>query len=90
VYYLNLPKKFIAGTVYDPVEEEVIIGATATLTGRDGCTSTALTDAYGDFWFEDLGDGVFDLELQAHGKAKLFHDLDTTTRDINLGDIPIT
>src|SRR5512137_2508574 len=29
VYYLNLPKKFIAGTLYDPVEEEVVIGATA-------------------------------------------------------------
>ena len=27
VYYLGLPKKFIAGTVYDPKEEEVIIGA---------------------------------------------------------------
>ena len=31
VYYLNIPKKFIAGTVYDPVEKEVIIGATCTL-----------------------------------------------------------
>ena len=28
VYYLNVPKKFIAGTVYDPVEKEVVIGAT--------------------------------------------------------------
>ena len=27
VHYLNLPKRFIAGTVYDPVEKEVIIGA---------------------------------------------------------------
>jgi tetrathionate reductase subunit B len=32
VYYLNLPKRFIAGTLYEPVEEEVMIGATATLT----------------------------------------------------------
>jgi hypothetical protein len=90
VYYLNLPKKFIAGTLYDPIEEEVIIGATATLTGHDGGLYTAVTDSYGDFWFESLGDGVYDLELEAHGKAKLFHDLYTTTRDINLGDIPIT
>ena len=36
VYYLNLPKKFIAGTVYDPVEEEVIIGATCTLKPAAG------------------------------------------------------
>ena len=34
VYYLNIPKKFIAGTVYDPVEKEVVIGATCTLTAR--------------------------------------------------------
>ena len=34
VYYLNVPKKFIAGTLYDPVEEEVVIGAVATLKGR--------------------------------------------------------
>ena len=28
VYYLNIPRKFMAGTVYDPVEKEVVIGAT--------------------------------------------------------------
>ncbi len=33
VYYLNLPKRFIAGTVYDPATEEVVIGATVTLSG---------------------------------------------------------
>ena len=32
VYYLNIPKKFIAGTVYDPAKKEVIIDATCTLT----------------------------------------------------------
>ena len=37
-YYLNIPKKFIAGTVYDPVEKEVIIGATCTLTGPKAAT----------------------------------------------------
>ncbi len=34
VYYLGLPKKFIAGTVYDPEEEEVIIGASCHSQGR--------------------------------------------------------
>ena len=36
VYYLDLPKKFIAGTLYEPVEEEVVIGAAATLKAADG------------------------------------------------------
>jgi tetrathionate reductase subunit B len=91
VYYLNLPKKFIAGTLYEPVEEEVVIGATATLTESGGGeTHTLETDSYGDFWFEGLKDGVFDLELKSGGKVKRFTGLDTAEQDINLGDIPLT
>ena len=90
VYYLDLPKKFIAGTLYEPVEEEVVIGAAATLKGADGRTYTTETDAYGDFWFEGIDDGVYSLQLKAGGKAKTFAGLDTTKEDINLGDIPLT
>ena len=36
LYYLGLPKKFIAGTLYEPAEEEVVIGAQATLRAADG------------------------------------------------------
>ena len=88
VYYLNVPKKFIAGTLYDPVEEEVYIGANCTLTGG-GKTYSASTNNYGDFWFEGLPDGKFKLELKAAGKVKVFDDLDTTDADINLGDVPL-
>ncbi len=89
VYYLGVPKKFIAGTVYDPKEEEVIIGATCTLTPDKGKPQTAETDSYGDFWFEGIADGVYDLEIKSGRKVKRFADLDTTTADINLGDIPL-
>jgi formate hydrogenlyase subunit 6/NADH:ubiquinone oxidoreductase subunit I len=34
VYYKHLPKKFVAGTVYDPVEKEVIIGAQVHAEGH--------------------------------------------------------
>jgi len=88
VYYLNVPKKFIAGTLYDPVEEEVVIGAKATLKGA-GETVTTETDSYGDFWFEGLKDGVYDLELKSDGKVKTFTGLNTAEADINLGDIPL-
>ena len=90
VYYIGLPKKFIAGTVYDPKEEEVVIGATVTLTAKGGKTQTAETDAYGDFWFEDLKDGLYDLEIKSGKKTKKFIGLDTAAADINLGDIPLT
>jgi tetrathionate reductase subunit B len=132
VYYLNLPRKFIAGTLYDPVEEEVIIGASLTLTetaaqelgsprppasaddlGGDllgqearaavareassnagvahepGTTRRVMTDSYGDFWFEDLPDGVYDLRVSYGDLAKDILGLDVSERDINLGDIPL-
>jgi len=90
VYYLNVPKKFIAGTLYDPVEEEVFIDAKCSLTDVDnGKKYAVVTDAYGDFWFEDLPDGKFKLEVKAGGKTKVFDEIDTTGNDVNLGDIPL-
>jgi Fe-S-cluster-containing dehydrogenase component len=90
VYYVNLPGKFIAGTVYDPVEKEVIIGATCTLTEiGNGKKHTTKTDSYGDFWFEDLKDGKFNLVIKKGGRIQSFTDLNTGERDINLGDIPM-
>jgi len=45
VFYRNLPKKFVAGTLYDPNEKEVIIGAACTLTDDDsGETLTLAKD----------------------------------------------
>lgn len=90
VYYLNLPKRFIAGTVYDPVEEEVIIDATCTLKPAGGEVQIVNTDSYGDFWFEGIPAGVYDLEIKSGGKTKVFTGLDTAIEDINLGDIALT
>ncbi|MEW6666171.1 MAG: 4Fe-4S dicluster domain-containing protein [Thermodesulfobacteriota bacterium] len=90
VHYLHLPGRFIAGTVYDPTEKEVIIGATCTLTeAGSGRKSETQTDSYGDFWFEDLKEGKFDLQIRMAGKVESFRGLDTTGMDINLGDIPL-
>jgi Fe-S-cluster-containing dehydrogenase component len=89
VYYLNLPKKFIGGTVYDPVQEEVIIGATVTLKGEKSGTTTVQTDAYGDFWVEGLADDVFEVTITNGAKTKVFSGVSTVEADINLGDIPL-
>lgn len=90
VYYLNLPKKFIGGTLYDPNVEEVIIGADCTLKDLENDESfTAETDNFGDFWFRGLKDSrSFKLEMKKDGKVKII-DLITTEKDVNLGDIPI-
>jgi Fe-S-cluster-containing dehydrogenase component len=89
VYYKGLPGRFIAGTVYDPKEKEVIIGAACVLTDASGKAVKVATDDFGDFWFEDLSEGTFGLEIRAGGKAKSFASLDTKGKDINLGDIPL-
>jgi len=87
VHYKNLPKKFIAGTVFDPAEDEVVIGATCTLSGDGSGTTT--TDAFGDFWFEGLEVGTFSLKVEANGKTKTIDSI-STVQDINVGDIALS
>jgi NAD-dependent dihydropyrimidine dehydrogenase PreA subunit len=88
VYYLNIPRKFVAGTVYDPKEKEVIIGAICTLSSN-GKKRTATTDGFGDFWFEGLPEGTYKLTIEAKGfKAKTIDKM-STAKDVNLGDIPL-
>jgi len=88
VFYRNIPGQFIAGTVYDPVAEEVIEGARCHLS--DGAkTWDVCTDDFGDFWFKDLPVGKYDLYITAKGYAgKSWQALDTE-KCLNLGDIPM-
>lgn len=89
VFYKNIPGEFIGGTVYDPVEKEVVIGAACVLSG-EGRTLTVKTDSYGDFWFRDLPrGGEYALEISAKGfKTKRFTKISTET-SVNLDDIPL-
>ncbi len=86
-YYLNLPKRFIAGTVFDPSSNEVVIGATCTLTGTGSGTTT--TDEFGDFWFEGLAVGTFSLKIEKDGKS-LTKDNISTENDVNVGDLALS
>jgi Fe-S-cluster-containing dehydrogenase component len=88
VHYLSLPRRFIAGTVYDPGEKDVITGAVCTLKGEDD-TFNATTDGFGDFWFEGLKAGMFSLKIEAAGFAAKTIDAISTEKDVNLGDIPL-
>lgn len=90
VYYLNIPKKFVGGTVYYPAEEEVVIGATCTLTdAKSGEKLTTTTDGFGDFWFEGLKTATFSLKIEKDGKTKTINSINTE-KDVNLGDIPLS
>jgi tetrathionate reductase subunit B len=90
VYYLNIPKKFVAGTVYDPGKKEVMIGATCTLSdSKGGAKLTAKTDGFGDFWFQGLDVGTYSLRIESDGKSKTIDKI-STEKDVNLGDIPLS
>jgi tetrathionate reductase subunit B len=88
VSYIGLPNtRFIAGTVYDPGANEVVISANCTLTGEGG-TFTQTTNHWGDFWFDGLKQGTFSLKIEAGGKTKTIADI-STEKDVGLGDIPL-
>ena len=90
VCYMNIPGEFVAGTVIDPNAEEVISGATCTLTDTaSGETFTASTDGFGDFWFENIKEGSFSLQIQGDGKTKTIEHIDSRN-SVNLGSIPLT
>ena len=88
VYYRNIPGKFIGGTLYDPEAKEVIIGARCLLT-NGGKTREAFSDEFGDFWFNDLPIGIYDLVIHAPGREYKRFDRISTARSVNLGDIPL-
>lgn len=86
VKYIDLPKKFVAGTVILGDIDEVAKGATVTLTGN-GDTKSTKTNGFGDFEFEGLPDNTaYIVKIDASGyttknvKAK-------TLKDVYLGEI---
>ncbi len=87
LWYKGLPKKFIAGRLYDPVAKEVVEGATVTATGDAG-TYTATSNWIGDFWLRDLPEADWTLTIEANGKKKELS-VSTKTEDVGLGDLPL-
>lgn len=88
--YLNLPGKFIAGTLYDPVARDVVEGAACVLTdSENGKQRKTVSDGFGDFWFTNLDSGEYDLEIRAPGfQLKSIAHI-KAEEDVNLGDIPL-
>ncbi len=89
VYYLNLPKRFIAGEVYDEDADEVIIGAKVTTRDDAGNVASAVTDDFGDFWIEGLDEGVYELSFENDSYLMRTMKADTTEGDVNVGSIAL-
>lgn len=91
VYYLNLPKKWITGEVFDKeadeCAEDVTVTATSLATGKKHATET---DGYGDFWLKDLADGSYDIQVEKAGYVtQKLGPVDVTKEDVNLGEIAL-
>jgi len=89
VYYLNRPKLFIGGEVWDPEIDEIIEGAKITLLDNDGGTRETESDAFGDFWFKKLDPGTYTLKVEAEGYQPLVKVAIELEESLNIGDIPL-
>ena len=68
VYYIGLPKKFIAGALYDKEADECTENANVTATNiGTGEKSSAVSDSYGDFWLKGLKNGQYTLLIEKTG-----------------------
>ncbi|MGI9952704.1 4Fe-4S dicluster domain-containing protein [Moorellaceae bacterium AZ2] len=88
VYYLNLPKLFVAGEVYDPVIDEVLEGAQVSLVNKEtGHSWTETTDDFGDFWFRRLDPGRYTLKIEKNGYRPYVVQELKVDRSLNVGSI---
>jgi Fe-S-cluster-containing dehydrogenase component len=86
VVYLNIPRKFVAGTVVYGDTDECAEGATVTLSGN-GQKMTTKTSLFGDFEFEGLADNTdYTVKVEAKGYKPKELSAKTTT-DVYLGVI---
>lgn len=88
VVYMNVPKKFVAGTVVYGDTDECAKDVTVTLSG-DGASVTARTDGFGDFEFEGLthnADYVVSFETPGYKSKEIKV---RTSRDVYLEEVTL-
>lgn len=89
VYYVNLPHLFLGGEVWDPEEDAIIEGATITLSDAEGQVAQLKSDDFGDFKFEKLLAGTYDLLIEADGFESVTVPGIKLTQSTYLGDYPL-
>lgn len=90
VFYLNLPKRFVAGALVDFDADEVVIGARVTLsTDKAVAVGTLESDGMGDFFFAKVEPGLYTLTVEKAGYRTRIESVDVTDRDACLGDLSL-
>jgi len=89
VRYLNLPKRFVAGSVVLGDSDKCARDVTVTLSG-DGVSRETTTNGFGDFEFEGL-DKDKDYTLTFQGPGYETHEVKVFTKiDKHIGDVVLT
>ncbi|MBQ9004092.1 MAG: oxidoreductase [Eggerthellaceae bacterium] len=86
VYYLNLPKRFVAGEVYDEAADEIIEGMKIQLLADDEVVAETESDDFGDFWFDQVEPAAYTVRFCAEGGVREMA-ADATELDVNVGSI---
>ncbi|MCI8468572.1 MAG: oxidoreductase [Eggerthellaceae bacterium] len=89
VHYLNLPKLFISGDVWDKEANEIIEGAEVRLEAPDGSQLVTQTDDLGDFWFRGLEAGDYVLSVACDGYVGVEARPVALEESLNVGDFPL-
>ena len=90
VFYLNLPKRFLAGIVVDLEADEVVTGAKVTAENLvTGDVLATDTDEFGDFWFHQVDTADWRVYVEAEGYLTRVLEASTTDEDRNMGPIEL-
>lgn len=90
VYYLNYPKRFLAGEVIDTDADEVVIGATVVLENKQtGELAKTRTDELGDFWFKQIEAADYNVYFEKEGFLSRKIEASTVAEDVNVGTIAL-
>ena len=91
VYYMGLPRSFVAGAVYSPEEDKCLQDASASLLDSDTSEKfTVKTDNYGDFWFENMkADHTYSLRIEKDDYYPQEIQDVSTAKDVNVGDVKL-
>lgn len=89
IHYLNLPKRFVAGSLVDFEKDEVVIGAHVSLVDGNGdLAAECVTDEFGDFFFNQVEPALYAV-VATGGDFNLELEADARVKDVNLGDCGI-
>ena len=87
LYYKNMPKRRICGTVADRSINEVIIGAKVTIADAAGNEVAVIeTDELGDFIYKQADEGEFKVTVEAEGYQPREFEVSTRDDDAVIGE----